>query len=71
MNATQNQEPIRNGNKFVKAEHVFVIGDGCYYSTMDEAVKQGTSPNGTGLWHRTIEFDGKTWYQAGNNNCWD
>lgn len=62
---------ILNGNKFVKTEHVFVVGDGCYFATEQEAINQGTSSNGVGLWTKTLEFDGKTWFQAGNTNCFD
>lgn len=61
----------RNGNKFVKAQHVFVPGDGCYFESLAKAVEMGTSPNGVGLWTKTIEFDGATWYMAGNENVWN
>lgn len=59
-----------NGNKFVKVSHVFVEGRGCFFQTRDIAIDQGTSANGVGLWVETIEFDGQTWFRAGNENVW-
>lgn len=60
-----------NGNTFVKTLHVFVPGTGCFFPTREIAINYGTSPNGVGLWVETIEFDGKTWFRAGNVNVWN
>ena len=63
-----------NGNQFVKETHVFVPegeGRGCYFPSMQKALDHGTSPNGTGLWIKTLEYGGQTWYQAGNENVFD
>jgi hypothetical protein len=66
-----NATPIRNGNKLVKAPHIFVPGQGCFWPDEATAIAHGTSPNGVGLWVETIEFEGATHYQAGNSNVWD
>ena len=60
-----------NGNKFVKVPHLFVAGKGTFFPTQQIAIDHGTSPNGYGLCVETIEFDGKTWFQAGNTNVWN
>lgn len=67
---TTNQ-PILNGNKFVSGQHVFVAGTGCYFPTLEIAIKEGTSPNGVGLWSEELVFDGKTFFRAGNLNVWN
>ncbi len=65
-----NAETMLNGNKFAKELHVFVNGKGTYYPTKEIALKNGLHPNFVGLWIDTIEFDGNTWYQAGNTNVY-
>jgi hypothetical protein len=60
-----------NGNRFVKVPHLFVEGKGTFFPTQQIAVDHGTSPNGTGLWVKTVEFNGQTWFQAGNTNVWN
>ncbi len=71
MSATQQTTPVLNGNKFVKIPHVFIQGTGCFFETQVIAVKEGKSPGGVGLWSESIEFEGKTWFRAGNLNSWD
>ena len=64
--------PILNGNSFCKQiPHLFVYGVGCYLPFPVDAVKAGTSPNGVGQWMDSIEFEGQTWFLAGNLNVWD
>jgi hypothetical protein len=60
-----------NGNSFIKIPHLFVPGKGTFFADKETAVRQGTSPNGVGLWFDEFTFEGATWYQAGNLNCWD
>lgn len=60
-----------NGNKFVKIPHLFVEGQGTFFSDQATAIKQGTSPNGVGLWVKEYLFEGAAYFQAGNLNCWD
>lgn len=64
-------EMIKNGNKFVKAGHVFVIGKGCFFPSLIEAIKQGDSKNGVGLVTEKISFDGVDWFQCNNTNVFD
>lgn len=59
-----------NGNRFVKQPHIFIQGEGCYFPTLEIAIAQGTSPNGVGLWTKQIEFNGSTYFKAGNTNVW-
>lgn len=69
--AGERTQPILNGNKFVKTRHIFIQNVGCYFPTMQEAVKEGTSPNGVGLWSEELIHGGETFFRAGNLNVWN
>jgi hypothetical protein len=62
---------VLNGNRFVKQEHVFLPGRGCFYPSLEIAKVQGTSLNGTGFWKEEISFQSRLWYRAGNTNCFN
>ena len=68
---TATETPTLNGNKFVKAEHVFIQGVGCFFPTLEIAKRESYSPNGVGYWEETIVFAGKTWFQTGHTNIFD
>lgn len=58
-----NTEPIRNGNRFVTRDHIFVRGDGCYFHSKESA-REGISSNAIGVYFSELEFEGKTYFQA-------
>ena len=60
-----NETPILNGNRFVKTEHVFIYGKGCYFPTLEIDQKEGRNPNNAGYRQESIEFNGKTWFLRG------
>lgn len=62
---------VENGNPYVKIPHIFVPHQGTFFPTREIAIEQGTTPNGVGLWEKTFEHNGKTYFKAGNTNCWD
>jgi hypothetical protein len=60
-----------NGNQFVKTEHVFVPGEGCFFPSAEKAMSE-LSYNAIGKHVCAIlELGGKTWFQAGATNIWD
>jgi hypothetical protein len=59
-------------NKFVKDDHVFIPGEGCWFKTKKLA-KKNFSKNGNvvGLFYETKEILGKTMYMMLCSNVWD
>ena len=62
---------IVNGNPRIKADHIFVKGQGPFYPTLEIAIEEGHIRGGVGHWEKTFDYEGKTYFQAGNTNMWD
>ena len=61
-----------NENKFVKTNHVFIKGEGCFYETI-EAARQAHHKTGNevGLYIETLIHEGREVYRELNTNVWD
>ena len=63
-----------NKNKFCKAEHVFIEGEGCCFETEEKARKyanNNSSSNWIGLVIDKIKHEGNTVYHYHFTNVWD
>jgi len=61
-----------NTNQFVKAEHVFIEGQGTFYFTEEIARNENTKTgNEIGLYIEEILHEGTTLYKELNKNVWD
>jgi hypothetical protein len=61
-----------NKNKFVKEEHVFIEGVGCFYETEELAKKHGHSKMiFTGVHVASYIHEGVQVFRTGATNVWD
>jgi hypothetical protein len=71
INKTQTEVQMKNGNKFVKAEHYFFAGEGCFFPTKEAASLNFNAHNCTGVYFVEKVIDGIKWFQKLATNVWE
>jgi len=60
-----------NKNKFVKENHVFIEGEGCFYETKELAIKYGHDKNIFIVHLGSYIHEGVEVFRTGATNIWD